>query len=103
MINKARAWAKVHQRTLGVFIATCLATIFGFVYTNYNEDHVERQKEFVLVNNMQDDIQEIKIGQRQSNEMMANFIRSNTKHDVEIQQIEKRVENIERIVYAPKK
>lgn len=103
MISKAFNWVSMHKKALGIFVATCSATVVGLVYTNNYEDHVERQKELVLVNEMQDDITEIKMLQRQNNEMMGSLVRSSTKHDVAIDQMEKRIENVERIVYVPKK
>lgn len=103
MINRAFSWASIHKKAIGIFTATCAATVVGLVYTNNYNDHVDRQKEFVLVNEMQDDIQEIKMLQRQNNEMMGSLVQSNMKHEIEIEQIEKRVENLERVNYAPKK
>lgn len=103
MINKAFTWAAVHKKALGIFIATCAATVVGIVYTNNYEDHVERQKEFVLVNEMQDDIQEIKMLQRQNNEMVNTVMQSNIETKVKLEQVEKRVENMERGYYGVKK
>lgn len=103
MINRAFTWANVHKKALGLFFATCAATVVGLVYTSNYNDHVDRQKEFVLVNEMQDDIQEIKMLQRQNNDMLSTLNQNNIETKTKLDQVEKRVENLERANYVSKR
>lgn len=118
-VTAFRAFLRRHQviRT-GIYITgTVIATIVTMSYTNSYNDHVEKQKEFIVLQNMQEDFTEMKTLLKTNNDMMASLMQDNVANktltgqlDVRTTNVEDRMLNVEermttmeRVIYAPKK
>lgn len=111
-LSAFRRFLRRHQfiRTLIHVSVTALVTIGLMLYTNSYEDHVEQQKEFIVVQNMQEDLTEMKTLLKSNNDMMMSLMQDNVatktltgQLDVRMTNVENRLSTLETRVYAPKR
>ena len=105
-------WFAEHKAWSAIFYiaASCCGTLFAVHYTNNYEDHVEQQKEFIVVQNMQEDLTEMKTLLKSNNDMMMSLMQDNVatktlagQLDIRMTGVETRLTSLENKVYAPKR
>lgn len=82
------SFIKNNRNAIGYFVAGISITALSVAYTAYYEDHVETQKDKVLISEISRDLAEVKDIIKTTNSLINDLSRDNDRIDIQLKYLE---------------